>query len=78
MELGAEGALRRRLHDVEQEIDDLRSLLTILRHIERDERLRERLRSAQLDFRLQDVWAGRLQGDALRRALSTVEALAAA
>jgi hypothetical protein len=74
---GAQNALRRRLLDVEQEMDDLRSLLTIMRHIERDERLRERLRSAQLDFRLQDVWAGRLQGDALRRALRSVEALAA-
>jgi acetoacetate decarboxylase len=74
----ARGVLKRRLDDVEQEIADLGSLLTIMRHIERDERLRERLRTAQLDFRLQDVWAGRLRGDALRGALTQLERLATA
>ena len=72
----ARGALQKRLQDVDQEIADLRSLLTIMRHIERDARLREKLRCTQLDFRLQDVWAGRLQGEQLRNALSSLERLA--
>jgi acetoacetate decarboxylase len=78
MEDVARGALKRRLNDVEQEMADLSSLLTIMRHIERDERLRERLRNTQLDFRLQDVWAGRLRGEQLRGALATLERLATA
>jgi G:T-mismatch repair DNA endonuclease (very short patch repair protein) len=77
MDQGARTALKRRLEDVDQEIADLRSLLTILRTIERDERLRERLRNADLGFRLQDVWAGRLTGESLRDALAQLERLAA-
>ena len=72
-----QGALQRRLGDVDQEIADLRSLLTIMRRIERDSVLRERLRTAELGFRLQDLWAGRITGESLRRALATLEGLAA-
>lgn len=72
-----QGALQRRLECVDQEIADLRSLLAIMRRIERDERLRERLRSVELGFRLQDLWAGRITGEPLRRALETLEALSA-
>ena len=71
-----QGALQRRLTVVDEEIADLQSLLGILRTIERDAVLRERLRTAQLDFRLQDLWSGRLTGDSLRRALTTLEDLA--
>ena len=77
MEGAVQGVLRRRLEDVDQEIADLRSLLTIMRRIERDALLRERLRSADLNFRLQDLWAGRITGEPLRRALVTLEGLAA-
>jgi hypothetical protein len=71
-------ALQRSLSDMEQEIADLRSLLAIMRRIERDERLRERLRGAELGFRMQDLWAGRLTGEGLRGALATLDRLAAA
>ena len=71
------GALQRRLDIVDQEIADLQSLLRIMRRIERDEVLRERLRGAELNFRLQDLWAGRITGESLRRALETLEGLAA-
>jgi hypothetical protein len=71
-----QGALQRRLSIVDEEIADLQSLLGIMRTIERDAVLRERLRTAQLDFRVQDIWAGRLTGDSLRRALTTLEELA--
>lgn len=71
-----QGALQRRLSFVDQEIADLQSLLGIMRTIERDTVLRERLRTADLDFRLQDLWAGRLTGDSLRRALVALEELA--
>jgi hypothetical protein len=77
MEGAVQGVLRRRLEDVDQEIADLRSLLTIMRRIERDALLRERLRSADLNFRLQDLWAGRITGEPLRRALATLEGLSA-
>jgi hypothetical protein len=70
-----QGALQRRLEGVDQEIADLRSLLTIMRRIERDEQLRERLRGAELGFRLQDLWAGRITGDALRGAVEALEGL---
>ncbi len=72
-----QGALQRRLECVDQEISDLQSLLAIMRRIERDERLKELLRNAELGFRLQDLWAGRITGDRLRRALETLDALAA-
>ena len=68
-------ALQERLDAVDQEIDDLRSLLSIMRRIERDEQLRERLRSIELGFPLQDLAAGRLTGDALRRARETLEGI---
>ena len=71
-----QGALQRRLSVVDQEICDLQSLLGIMRTIERDTVLRDRLRTADLDFRLQDLWAGRLTGDSLRRALTALEDLA--
>lgn len=71
-----QGALQRHLSVVDQEISDLQSLLGIMRRIERDTVLRERLRTADLDFRLQDLWAGRLTGDSLRHALTTLEDLA--
>jgi len=71
-----QGMLHRRLADVDQEIADLRSLLVFMRRIERDAALRERLRSAELGFRLQDLWAGRITGDALRGALAALESLA--
>ena len=72
-----QGALQRRLECVDQEITDLQSLLVIMRRIERDERLKESLRTADLGFRLQDLWAGRITGDRLRRALETLDALSA-
>jgi hypothetical protein len=72
-----QGALQRRLGCVDQEISDLQSLLAIMRRIERDERLREQLRNVDLGFRLQDLWAGRITGDPLRRALETLDALSA-
>ena len=72
-----QGALQRRLESVDQEIADLQSLLAIMRRIERDERLKELLRHADLGFRLQDLWAGRITGDPLRRALETLDALCA-
>ena len=72
-----QGALQRRLECVDQEIADLQSLLAIMRRIERDERLKELLRTADLGFRLQDLWAGRITGDRLRRALETLDALSA-
>ena len=73
-----QGALQRRLEAVDQEIADLQSLMMIMRRIERDAALRERLRGADLGFRLQDVWAGRMTGDALRRAVEALEGLATA
>ena len=72
-----QGALQRRLEGVDQEIADLQNLLAVMRRIDRDERLREQLRTADLGFRLQDLWAGRITGDPLRRALETLEALGA-
>ena len=72
-----QGALQRRLECVDQEIADLQSLLAIMRRIDRDERLKEMLRTADLGFRLQDLWAGRITGDPLRRALETLDALSA-
>lgn len=71
------GALQRRVESIDQEISDLQSLLGIMRCIERDAAVRERLRSAELNFRLQDLWSGRITGDALRNALDALEALAA-
>jgi hypothetical protein len=68
-------ALQARLGDVDQEIADLRSLLAIMRRIERDAALRDRLRTTDLGFRLQDLWAGRITGEPLRRALATLEGL---
>jgi hypothetical protein len=73
---GAQQALSARLGEIDQEIADLRSLLAIMRRIDRDAALRERLRTTELGFRLQDLWAGRITGDALRRALETLEGLA--
>lgn len=72
-----QGALQRRLECVDQEIADLQSLLAIMRRIDRDERLKEQLRTVDLGFRLQDLWAGRITGDPRRRALETLEALCA-
>ena len=72
-----QGALQRRLECVDQEIADLQSLLAVMRRIERDERLKELLRNAELGFRLQDLWAGRITGDRLRRALETLDTLSA-
>ncbi|HVL97469.1 MAG TPA: hypothetical protein VM266_16560 [Solirubrobacteraceae bacterium] len=72
---GVQHVLQARLEDVDQEIDDLQSLLAIMRRIERDGALREQLRAADLGFRLQDLWAGRLTGDALRHALDVLEGL---
>ena len=68
--------LQRRLSEVDQEIDDLRCLLVVMRRIDRDATLRARLREADLGFRLQDIWAGRITGGALRRALATLEDVA--
>jgi hypothetical protein len=68
--------MRRTLSEIDQEIADLRGLLMIMRRIEREESLRERLRTADLDFRMQDLWAGRITGPGLRRALQTLEGLA--
>jgi hypothetical protein len=76
MERGVQHVLQRRLEDVDQEVADLRSLLAVMRRIERDAALRARLREVDLGFRLQDVWAGRITGDALRRALAALEDLA--
>ena len=73
-----QGALQRRLEAVDQEIADLQSLLAIMRRIERDAGLREQLRGAELGFRLQDLWAGRMTGDALGRAVEVLEGLTAA
>ena len=74
MERGVQQVLQRRLEDVDQEVADLRSLLAVMRRIERDAALRARLREVDLGFRLQDVWAGRITGDALKRALASLEA----
>ena len=70
-----QGALQRRLEWMDQEIADLQSLLVIMRRIERDERLKELLRTTDLGFRLQDLWSGRITGDPLRRALETLDRL---
>jgi hypothetical protein len=72
-----QGALQRRLQAVDQEIADLQSLLGFMRRIERDAALRESLRSADLGFRLQDLWAGRITGEPLRLALDALESLSA-
>ena len=72
-----QGPLQRRLASVDQDIADLRCLLAVMRRIERDERLKESLRAADLGFRLQDLWCGRITGEPLRRALETLEALSA-
>jgi hypothetical protein len=72
-----QGALQRRLETVDREIADLQSLLVVMGRIERDERLKELLRTADLGFRLQDLWAGRITGERLRRALETPAALTA-
>ena len=76
MDIAVQQRLQRRLDDVDQEVADLRSLLAVMRRIERDAALRARLREVDLGFRLQDVWAGRITGDALRRALAALEELA--
>ncbi len=76
MNNAVQGALQQKLDAVDQEIADLASLLTIMRRIERDAHLRERLRGAELGFRLQDLWSGRITGAGLRRALETLEGLA--
>ena len=73
-----QGALRRRVDAIDQEIADLQVLLAIMREIDRDAAVRERLRTAELNFRLQDVWSGRLTGDALRGALDALEGVTAA
>jgi hypothetical protein len=70
-------ALQRRLEAVDQEIADLQSLLRFMRRMERDAVLRERLRSSDLGFRLQDLWSGRITGEPLRRALDALEGVAA-
>jgi hypothetical protein len=62
---------------LDQEIADLQSLLVIMSRIERDAALRERLRTTELPFRLQDLWSGRLTGASLRQALDALEGLAA-
>jgi hypothetical protein len=76
MEAKGRPPLRRTLSEMDQEIADLRGLLAIVRRIERDERLRERLRTADLGFRMQDLWAGRITGPSLHRALGQLEQLA--
>jgi hypothetical protein len=76
MDNGVQQVLQRRLDDVDQEVNDLRDLLAVMRRIERDAALRARLREVDLGFRLQDVWAGRITGDALRRAIAKLEDLA--
>jgi hypothetical protein len=76
--MAVQGVLQRRLEDVDQEIADLRSLLAIMRRLERDAVLRERLRDVELPFRLQDLWSGRITGEPLRGALSLLEALVSA
>jgi hypothetical protein len=78
VERGVQQVLQRRLEDVDQEVADLRSLLAVMRRIERDAALRARLREVDLGFRLQDVWAGRITGDALKRALASLEAFVGA
>jgi hypothetical protein len=78
VERGVQQVLQRRLEDVDQEVADLRSLLAVMRRIERDAALRARLREVDLGFRLQDVWAGRITGDALKRALAALEAFVGA
>lgn len=75
MGTAVQGALHRRLDAVDQEIADLRSLLIIMRRLERDAALREHVREADLGFRLQDLWTGRIRGDRLRRALDVLEGL---
>ncbi len=77
MNKAVQGALQQKLDAVDQEIADLASLLSVMRRIERDAQLRERLRGAELGFRIQDLWSGRITGDGLRRALETLEGLAA-
>ena len=77
MDRSVQVALRRRLADVDDEIADLRGLIAIARRIERDVVLRERLRSAELPFRLQDLFAGRITGKPLQRALAELDRLAA-
>jgi hypothetical protein len=72
-----QGALHRRLEAVDQEISDLQSLLRFMRRIERDAALRERLREVELNFPLQDLVAGRITGEPLRRALEALERAAA-
>jgi hypothetical protein len=76
MEAKGRPPLRRTLSEMDQEIADLRALLVIVRRIERDERLRERLRTADLGFRMQDLWAGRITGPSLNQALVRLERLA--
>ena len=76
MEQGVQQVLQRRLENVDQEVTDLRDLLAVIHRIERDATLLARLREVDLGFRLQDVWAGRITGDALRRALAALEDLA--
>ncbi len=73
----ARGAPQRRLVPVDEETAEVARLLALMGAIERDERLRERLRTADLDFRLADLWSGRVTGEPLRRALDALEALAA-
>ncbi len=70
-------ALQRRLDHVDEEISDLRALLAVMRRLERDDELRERLRTADLGFRLQDLMSGKITGAPLRRALATLDALTA-
>jgi hypothetical protein len=76
MDPSGRAPLRLTLSEMDQEIADLQALLVIVRRIEREERLRERLRTADLGFRMQDLWAGRITGPSLRHALQTLEALA--
>jgi hypothetical protein len=68
-------ALQRRLDHVDEEISDLRALLAIIHRLERDDDLREMLRTADLGFRLQDLLSGKITGAPLRRALATLDAL---
>jgi len=75
MDRGMQYALQARIEGVDQEIADLRSLLVFMRRMERDATLRERLREVDLGFRLQDLWAGRITGEPLRRALETLDLL---
>ena len=75
VDTGMQQVLQRRLDDVDQEVSDLRDLLAVMRRIDRDDALRARLRDVDLGFRLQDLWAGRITGDALRRAVARLEDL---